>query len=412
MSPVQLWNRAQHPPRPVLNPRGAFREAWKANTFVAQPPLTIPPAPPAPVKWKDIDAISIGINFYEVDAVAFRRIKVTARDLAGVDEVLIDINYDDNNYDQGHLILAVDSDSVVFPIRHPPPPTPLAPKAAEEIVDEVKKQALFAHLNRYRAHYTRTLALHENAAERARRLDEIKLSDGTSLLDHLENRPLEVLGDFVAYPCTDLAWSKKIREAVEPEATEDAPLNERLITLPTRGVFAEAKLGHCNASEEIDNTRFWDWQTSPIPHFAPEIAPTVPVTPQPQEQNVSPTPFPSSLVDIVNPPNAPDPTAMASALSLLGTPNIFRDMSGRAEVAQLLGKLSDNSIGIAEAANRAREIQSKYGGASGGAGGGGVGGAGLRRPESEPDATVSGQSRPARPDESVGSRGRKRDDDT
>jgi hypothetical protein len=36
-------------------------------------------------------------------------------------------------------------------------------------------------------------------------------------------------------------------------------------------------------------------------------------------------------------------------------------MSGRQEVADLLKKLSDNSVSIAEAANRAREIQAKYG---------------------------------------------------
>ena len=38
------------------------------------------------------------------------------------------------------------------------------------------------------------------------------------------------------------------------------------MSLPTRGVFGEAKLGHCNASEELDDTKFWNWQTSPIPN--------------------------------------------------------------------------------------------------------------------------------------------------
>src|SRR5262249_34883814 len=122
---------------------------------------------------------------------------------------------------------------------------------------------------------------------------------------------------------------------------------------------------HCNASEEIDDTRFWDWQTSPIPHLAPEIAPVTPVTPQPTQPNLTPTPFPQSLVNIVNPPAAPDPTGLAAALGVLGTPNIFRDMSGRAEVADLLKRLSDNTIGIAQAGNMARQIQSKYGSAAG-----------------------------------------------
>lgn len=47
-------------------------------------------------------------------------------------------------------------------------------------------------------------------------------------------------------------------------------------------------------------------------------------------------------------------------MKVFGTSNLFRDMSGQAEVAYLLKKLSDNSIDIAEAANKAKEIQSKY----------------------------------------------------
>lgn len=36
------------------------------------------------------------------------------------------------------------------------------------------------------------------------------------------------------------------------------------ITLPARGVLGEAVLGHCESSEKIDLTRFWNWQDSPI----------------------------------------------------------------------------------------------------------------------------------------------------
>ncbi len=126
------------------------------------------------------------------------------------------------------------------------------------------------------------------------------------------------------------------------------------MTLPTRGVFAEAKLGHCNASEEIDNTRFWDWQASPIPRMASEIAPIVPVAPHSEATAVAPTAFPSPVIAVVNPPAAPDPAGLANSLKLLGTPDIFRDLSGLKETADMLKTLSDSSIKIAEAANQAR----------------------------------------------------------
>ena len=96
--------------------------------------------------------------------------------------------------------------------------------------------------------------------------------------------------------------------------------------MPTRGVFAEGKLGHCNVSEEIDNTKFWKWEEHPIPIEAPGINPVTPIQPTPQQVSAMPTAFPQSLVNIVNPSPAPDPTGLTAALSLLGTPNIFRDM--------------------------------------------------------------------------------------
>lgn len=100
--------------------------------------------------------------------------------------------------------------------------------------------------------------------------------------------------------------------------------------------------------------------------------------PQPQQVSTAPTPFPQSLVNIVNPTAAPDPTGLAAALTAISTPNIFRDMSGRAEVADLLKRLSDNSIKIAEASSKARGIlanqaASAAGGSSGTAAGGGTG---------------------------------------
>jgi len=243
-------------------------------------------------------------------------------------------------------------------------------------------ERLQLHLVNNSAYYNRFLWLNENADARAIRFAKIPGQGDRSLLDFIENRPLAVMGNLVAFPCADVGLAARINARLRPPDRGTATEWEKLVTLPTRGVFAEAKLGHCNASEEIDNTRFWDWQTSPIPHFAPEIAPVQPVTPQPQQPDARPTPFPQSLVNIVNPPAAPDPTGLAAALGVLGTPNIFRDMSGRAEVADLLKRLSDNTIGIAEAANRAREIQQRYGAgaAGGGSGGGAAGGAGGGRP--------------------------------
>ncbi|MBE9036439.1 hypothetical protein [aff. Roholtiella sp. LEGE 12411] len=221
------------------------------------------------------------------------------------------------------------------------------------------------HLINFSDYYNRVICLSKDQNTIAIEFESVDWDGTSKLIDHVEPYPLETFGSYIAYPFID---TNNQLPNVNLEGLKKYA--EKLITLPTRGVFAEGKLGHCNISEEIDNTRFWKWEEHPIPFEAPGINPVTPVTPQPQQTNVTPTAFPTSLVNIVNPSAAPDPTGLAAALTVLGTPNIFRDMSGQQEVADLLKKLSDNTISIAEASNKAREIQSKYGGSGVGTGGG------------------------------------------
>ncbi|BCW64192.1 hypothetical protein StoSoilB22_31650 [Arthrobacter sp. StoSoilB22] len=259
--------------------------------------------------------------------------------------------------------------------------------------DDVALQSLVAHLDTNRGYYNSVLMLGTDANTIAKDFEKKQWSPGQVMSDHVDPTPLEVFGSYVAYglakqpsavddtTVVDIAaalngtdptrrqWATSVLAAMSEQdrqtVLERLPLasakSERLISMPTRGVFAEGKLGHCNVSEEIDNTRFWKWDEHPIPIDAPGINPVTPIQPQPQQPGVAPTPFPPAVVNIVSPSPAPDPGGLAAALSLLGTPNIFRDMSGRQEVADLLKKLSDNTIAIAEAANKARDIQAKYG---------------------------------------------------
>ncbi len=254
--------------------------------------------------------------------------------------------------------------------------------------DEVTVKSLLAHFNENRSYYNRVLMFATDPGAVAIEFESKVWNGGQYMAEHVEPTPLAVFGNYVAYPLAkgaptsdtlivDVAAALNGNEPVRRQwaVTKLGEMNqhdrqlvelastksERLITLPTRGVFAEGKLGHCNVSEEIDNTRFWKWEEHPIPFEAPGINPVTPIQPQPQQISATPTAFPQSLVNIVNPSPAPDPTGLSAALSLLATPNIFRDMSGRQEVADLLKKLTEEAVDIAEVANKAREIQAKYG---------------------------------------------------
>src|SRR5205085_6816610 len=115
----------------------------------------------------------------------------------------------------------------------------------------------------------------EDPADRALRLAGWTVA-GVPLLDLVENTVLDVDADAVVMPLAAGVARVLDREFGTRElGLAQMPYMEyveQLLTVPSRGVFAEAKLGHCNASELIDPSRFWDWQTSPIPDDAPDIA--------------------------------------------------------------------------------------------------------------------------------------------
>jgi uncharacterized membrane protein YgcG len=309
-----------------------------------------------PVKWRDIAGFGLekwGDDNWRIDRLAIRALSGN-----GFYTELIP----DSDVDLYFLNKQPSLNTVTF-IKRPgadqPAPaqtqTPEQTLSSEEL-RSIKK--LRQHLSEYAPYYHRLIYLNKPTESIAIEFESANWDANSKFIDRVEPFPLEVFGSYVAYPLIEeegKVTEQPIKEMMKAKA-------EKLITLPTRGVFAEGKLGHCNISEEIDNTRFWKWEEHPIPFEAPGINPVTPVTPQPQQTNIAPTPFPSSLVNIVSPSAAPDPTGLGEALKLLSTPNIFRDMSGRAEVADLLKKLSDNTISIAEAANKARDIRGKFGG--------------------------------------------------
>lgn len=343
------------------------------------------------IKWKDI----IGFQFEKWGTSQYR---IDLLQIRGWDRFGFVVNFTEGRVPVDLYIDDVEPGSTTFsaikrPGPWPGPPSPIKTPDQSLSPEEYHSiQELLLHFKHNNAYYNRVVALNTDPNAIATDFENRAWGAGT-MADHVIPTPLEVFGSYVAYPLAkqmagvddtlvvDIAaalsgndparrqWGvdqlAAMSDADRQSVLDRLPLasakSERLNSMPTRGVFAEGKLGHCNVSEEIDNTRFWKWEEHPIPIEAPGINPVTPIQPQPQQVTAAPTPFPQSLVNIVNPSPAPDPTGLTAALSLLGTPNIFRDMSGKQEVADLLKKLSDNSIAIAEAANKAREIQAKYG---------------------------------------------------
>jgi hypothetical protein len=161
--------------------------------------------------------------------------------------------------------------------------------------------------------------------------------DGQSgrLLDFVRNEIVGVVGDYVAFPLASQEFADTL-DVARPE--------QRIVSLPTRGLFAEAKLGSCNACEELDVTRFWDWTESPCPESAPAIEGVHPGS-RAQAVAAGPTVSPPTL-GIQTPPGEPEPASIAGVLDALGKSDVFKDMSGKEGTAGIVEELVKGAIDL------------------------------------------------------------------
>ena len=113
------------------------------------------------------------------------------------------------------------------------------------------------------------------------------------------------------------------------------------VYLPTAGVFAEAILGRSNASEFVDSRRFWNWQDSPIPFSAPQIAAISAGNHVVSDNSDSLVPnVPASNLNIINPTGYPLPNSLTSSMMTIQNGNMFRDMSNAGNLTSILGNLA------------------------------------------------------------------------
>ncbi len=250
------------------------------------------------------------------------------------------------------LTYQIETTAIEDPVL-PPSPTPSPGPEKDELDYQCCVDTLLSHINANKIYYNKALWVYQDPDERASYLFNLQYN-GQPLLTQIENTPIAVMGEFVAFLLRDRPTDISVSE--RPEV--------RLVGLPTRGIFAETLLSNCNACEKRDVTRFWDWTESPCPDKAPTIEGVKP-GPQGQMPNLQQGSMPNSVVNIVNPPNVPDPTGLAAALTLLGKGDAFRDMSGMQEVSKLVNGLASGAMSLAEAQEEAKNIktnQSKPGG--------------------------------------------------
>ncbi|MEV0387471.1 papain-like cysteine protease family protein [Nonomuraea sp. NPDC050643] len=198
--------------------------------------------------------------------------------------------------------------------------------------DTRRATALLGHLNDHIEHYHHAIWWNMDPGRRHLLLDGyLAPNTGRSVAGAVENRLITIVGNCLVMPVApglhlDPGYQANGTGLLDAYATPPTP--PLRVSVPTPGVFAEAMPGACNSCEVIDDTRFWRWEEAPIPGEPADILPLSTLTRRTAPAGVTADDFPAPIVRMQSTPRAPDPTGLAAALSLIGTPNLFRDITG------------------------------------------------------------------------------------
>lgn len=214
------------------------------------------------------------------------------------------------------------------------PPVDFSSYRGREHRDYCRLQELIAHIQGQPMRYMRAIWLREDSDRRAIRFDQFKIGD-KSLLDHIVNKPIGILGNYVAF---EVLEGHRIAAVRSP----DYVVSSRVVTIPTRGVFGEVFLSCCNATEKRDVERFVEPENR-CQRTAPDITGVSPGS-RASRSDTTPTSFAAPIVNMQAAPAVPDPSGMANALSVMGTPDIFRDLTNGAELLSFINNATKEAF--------------------------------------------------------------------
>ncbi|KUI41651.1 hypothetical protein AU197_25770 [Mycobacterium sp. IS-1590] len=196
-------------------------------------------------------------------------------------------------------------------------------------------EKLLDHLNSNVEHYLQATWMLMDRNKRHILLDGVPApgANGKSVASVCENRVLGIVGNCLVLPVApgyhlDPTYAESDRATLFDAYRPTTPIPPVRVSVPTRGVFAEAVMGACNSCETPDETRFWRWEEAPCPDDPPRIQDVSTESRASAEPTLTPSPFASPLVRIQNAPDLPAPASLAAAMNLIGTPNLFKDITG------------------------------------------------------------------------------------
>jgi hypothetical protein len=193
---------------------------------------------------------------------------------------------------------------------------------------------LIHHLNENMEYYHKCIWFDMTPERRFMLLDGIIApgkANGRSVASVVENKLIGIAGNSLILPVApgnqlDPGYDVEFKLFPQYYQEEEDPIR---LSLPTKGVYAEAIMGKCNSCEVKDESRFWRWEESPIPDSPnTQILPISTDTRRADPGNLQPKDFPNPVVNIQNGPALPDPAGVQGILQLIGKGDSFRDLTG------------------------------------------------------------------------------------
>lgn len=239
--------------------------------------------------------------------------------------------------------------------------TPVSRRELRNPREEDRRRAdrLVEHLNENLEYYHQVIWVNLDPERRYMLLDSIRVPGqaGKSVAGMCINELIGVVGNSLVLP---VAPGQKLDPTIERVDENGNPVDVRdayvvppspplRVSVPTRGVYAEAISGDCSACEEIDDTRYWRWSTEGL-LGPPEIkGPISTESRRAEEQELTPTDLPGPLVQIQNAPEVPDPVGLKGAFDLLAKPELFKDITGLEGTQKNAMKAFDTAVSAASA---------------------------------------------------------------
>lgn len=203
-----------------------------------------------------------------------------------------------------------------------------------EITRSVRE--LVEHLNEHVEYYHKAIWWRMDRDRLLMMLDGFYVpnTNNVSIAGVVDREPLGIIGNCLVYQVGAASYigygAVKTPIDLYNLYAEKQPIRDPvLVSLPTDGLYAQTIMDECLALEEHYGNL--DWALKDEDPELGFIDPSLLTTRRAdQTAATTPTPFPATIINLQNAPEAPAPSGLQGVLNAVTNPNAFRDMAGLA----------------------------------------------------------------------------------